>query len=302
MKPELKQIQERTLIVAKEFKRVCQKHNLRYFMGCGTLLGAVRHKGFIPWDDDMDFYMPRSDYNKLIEIDNLDSINHTSNGFDSQFIFKHWHKTSNYIWDFGKLEDKTTTAIESTIAYNNVNYKSGIGIDIFILDGGGDDECSAKEHFMKLAKCAGRRYDKYWHAKASDRNKPIIKQCKQLILDTRRQLLRFESVMNYFKNKATKLSSLYDFDTSTYVCSPFTLLVNPNAIHKRDDFLPSIELPFGDTTFNAPNNYHTYLTKLYGDYMTPPPLEEQTGHLPYYVNLNLPFEEYNAPYIKKNSL
>lgn len=126
-------IQNKLLNVAKEFKRVCEKNNLKYYMACGTLLGAVRHNGFIPWDDDMDFYMPREDYNKLIEIDRLG----LSNGFSKQFIFKHWNKTKNYIWNFGKLEDKNTTCIESTIADNKINYKSGIGIDIFILDGGG---------------------------------------------------------------------------------------------------------------------------------------------------------------------
>lgn len=65
----MNELQNRVLSVGKEFKRVCDENNLRYFMSCGTLLGAVRHKGFIPWDDDMDFYMPRSDYLKLIELD-----------------------------------------------------------------------------------------------------------------------------------------------------------------------------------------------------------------------------------------
>ena len=134
---DLRKLQLKTLEVAKEFKRVCEKHNLRYFMGCGTLLGAVRHKGFIPWDDDMDFYMPKDDYEKLVEIDKLDSIQGRNEGFNKPFIFKHWDKTENYIWNFGKLENINTTCIESTIANKNVNYKSGIGIDIFILVGGG---------------------------------------------------------------------------------------------------------------------------------------------------------------------
>lgn len=293
----LKQVQQKTLDVAKEFKRVCEKHNLRYFMSCGTLLGAVRHKGFIPWDDDMDFYMPRSDYEKLVELDALDMKNNTEEVFNKKFIFKHWDKTPNYIWNFGKIEDTTTTAIESTIAQNNVKYKSGLGIDIFILDGGGNDPIEAKEHFRKLTKYAGRRYEKYWKAKASDRNKFPIKQIKQMILDARSKLL-FQPVLDYFKKKAQKECQKYDFDHSDIIASPFVLCVYPNATHHINDFLPSIMLDFEDTKFPAPINYKAYLERLYGDYMTPPPLKDRTGHMPYYIDLNLPFEEYDAPYWK----
>lgn len=294
----LKEIQARTLEIGKEFKRVCEKHNLRYYMSCGTLLGAVRHKGFIPWDDDMDFYMPRSDYEKLVEIDRLDSINRTNEGFDNKFIFKHWDKTQNYIWNFGKLEDTTTTAIESTIAKYNVNYKSGLGIDIFILDGGGNDENASRKHFSEITRCGGRRYDKYWQAKASPRNPFPIRQIKQMILDARRQALRFDFIMDYFKNKSKKLSHVYNFDTSKFIASPFVLCVYPNSYHKLEDFMPYIELDFEGTKFRAPNNYDAYLTRLYGDYMTPPPIEKRTGHMPYFVDLNLPFSQYKAPYIK----
>ena len=126
----LRNLQLKTLEVAKEFKRVCEKHNLRYFMGCGTLLGAVRHKGFIPWDDDMDFYMPKDDYEKLVEIDRLENI------FKEKFIFKHWDKTQNYVCNYARLEDSTTTCISQGIASRNIDYKGGVGVDIFVLIGG----------------------------------------------------------------------------------------------------------------------------------------------------------------------
>ena len=127
----LRNLQLKTLEVAKEFKRVCEKHNLRYFMGCGTLLGAVRHKGFIPWDDDMDFYMPKDDYEKLVEIDRLD------NEFGEKFILKHWDNTKNYVCNYARLEDSTTTCISQGIASRNIDYKGGVGVDIFVLIGGG---------------------------------------------------------------------------------------------------------------------------------------------------------------------
>ncbi|PAF45193.1 LicD family protein [Helicobacter sp. 11S02596-1] len=277
MDPQLlKRLQEKTLDVAKEFKRVCEKYQLRYFMSCGTLLGAVRHKGFIPWDDDMDFYMPRQDYEKLLELDRQDYLNQTHQVFNSKFILKHWNKTQNYIWNFAKLEDTTTTCIESTIAKNNVKYKSGLGIDIFILDGGGNDPEEAKKHFHKLLKYGNLRYQKYWEAKVSDRNKFPIKQIKQAILTTRSKLL-FNPVLKYFQHKIELLSQKYKFDDSQIVASGFVLGVYQNAIHYLKDFQPTLQLDFEDTQFPAPNNYNAYLTRLYNDYMIPPPSSKEPG-------------------------
>lgn len=104
--------------------------------------------------------------------------------------------------------------------------------------------------------------------------------------------------MEHFKQKQKELYLKYDFDTSEFIASSFVLSVYKNAYHKKEDFMPYIELEFEDTTFRAPNNYQVYLERLYKDYMTPPPEEERTGHMPYYVNFNLPFSEYDAPYIK----
>lgn len=164
--------------------------------------------------------------------------------------------------------------------------------------GGGSDKNQAREHFLLMAKLANRRYDKYWKAKASNRNPFPIKQLKQIILDSRRELLRFDFVMNYFKNKFQNLENKYDFDKSRYITSAFVLNVYQGALHEYKDFMPYIELDFEDTKFNAPNNYDTYLKRLYGDYMTLPPIEERIGHMPYFVDLNLAFEKYDAPYIK----
>lgn len=278
-------IQKKLLEIAKEFIKICETHNLRYYASSGTLLGAVRHKGFIPWDDDMDFYMPRSDYNKLIELDKKGC-------FKDQYIFKHWDKTKNYIWNFGKIEDTQTTCIESTIAEHGVDYKSGIGIDIFILDGGGDKQMSSKIHFDKMTKCASRRYDKYWNQKS---NNPL----KRLVQSMRRSVFTSQFFMEYFKNKHDELAHKYNFDDSKFIASAFVLCTCDKSYHTYSDFEPSIIMPFEDIYIKCPNNYKAYLERLYGDYMTPPPESERTGHMPYFVDLNLPFEEYDAPYIKK---
>ena len=164
--------------------------------------------------------------------------------------------------------------------------------------GGGSDKNQARAYFLAMSKYANRRYDKYWKAKASDRNPFPIKQLKQFILDSRRELLRFDFVMDYFKNKVKNLESKYDFDKSKYIASAFTFNLYQDTLHEYKDFMPCIKLDFEDTTFNAPNNYDIYLKRLYGDYMKLPPIEERTGHMPYFIDLNLAFEKYDAPYIK----
>ena len=147
-------------------------------------------------------------------------------------------------------------------------------------------------------KYANMRYSKYWKPQVSPKNPPIIKEIKQLILNTRSKVMYFESIMQYLKNKYKNLQNRFEFNESNFIASPFVCSVYENAVHEYSDFFPSIELEFEDTTFRAPNNYDVYLKKLYGDYMTPPPLEKRTGHMPYYLNLDLPFEKYEAPYIK----
>ena len=147
-------------------------------------------------------------------------------------------------------------------------------------------------------KYANIRYSKYWKPQASNHNHPLIKKIKQAILNTRSKAMHFESIMEYLKNRYKKLTNKFDFEESKFIASPFVCSVYENAFHEYEDFFPSIELEFEDTSFSAPNNYDAYLRRLYGDYMTPPPKEERTGHMPYYLNLDLPFEKYEAPYIK----
>lgn len=147
-------------------------------------------------------------------------------------------------------------------------------------------------------KYANIRYSKYWEPQVSPKNPFPLKQIKKLVLTLRSKAMNFEFAMNYFKNKYKKLANEFDFYKSSFIASPFVCSVYENAFHEFSDFFPSIELEFEDTTFSAPNSYDAYLKRLYGDYMTPPPLKERMGHMPYYVNLNLPFSKYEAPYIK----
>ena len=122
------ELQNRLLIMLKWFHEFCVEHNLRYFALGGTLLGAIRHKGFIPWDDDIDVGMPRADYNKLMEL---------SDQIQSPYVLETPQSPAkDFIYAYCKLFNTDTTLIEK----RKKNMKRVIYIDIFPLDGLGNDE------------------------------------------------------------------------------------------------------------------------------------------------------------------
>ena len=118
-------LQKKELELFKAFARVCEKHGLRYFLVGGSALGAIRHKGFIPWDDDIDVGMPRKDYDKFMEL---------QSEFEGTPYFIQNYKTDPcYVYNYGKLRDSSTTFIEYTYKNHRINH--GVWVDIFPIDG-----------------------------------------------------------------------------------------------------------------------------------------------------------------------
>src|SRR5690554_3302921 len=117
---ELKQVIRENLQAIHEF---CEEYGLTYYLSDGTLLGAIRHKGMIPWDDDADICMPREDYNKLLEL---------SSKLPEPYKIGHYSLDSNYIYPFIKFMNSSTEVVEY---FGKNTYKAGVWVDIFPLDG-----------------------------------------------------------------------------------------------------------------------------------------------------------------------
>lgn len=256
---EIKTIELSLLI---EFDSLCKKNNLYYTLCGGTLLGAVRHKGFIPWDDDIDVLMPRPDYDRL-----LNNINIDQSGLPSYMKIVSWKDgTSNY--PFIRLIDKRTKV--DVEHFNTDLNGSHIWLDIFPIDG----NPSAKKELYKIyRKMKFLRRILYIKLSEGKKGKTFFKSLLKPILIKCLKIVSFKSLCRRMNN----LAKSYDFADSEYIGG--TLWgYGPQERIKKSGYMQGVLLEFEGERFNAPSNYKEYLTGLYQDYMVLPPEEQRTVH------------------------
>lgn len=256
---EIKNIELQLLV---DFDRFCKENNLYYTLCGGTLLGAIRHKGFIPWDDDIDVLMPRPDYERLINNIKIDY-----NCFLEYEKVLHW-KNGSLNYPFIKLVD-TRTVLDAAY-YNSDLGVNNIWIDIFPIDGNPADS-------RKLKKIYNRSlyFRKILCIKLAQRGegKTLIKRILKPLLINLLSLLSFSKLCKYIDD----LSKTYDFDESKYIGGILWGYGPQERIDKKEYMTP-IKVEFEGHLFNAPSNYHEYLSGLYKDYMQLPPEDQRTVH------------------------
>lgn len=238
----LRERQLEYLRILKELDRYCIENNLRYYMACGTLIGAVRHKGFIPWDDDLDVFMPRPDYMHLIK-------EYCSDDFTLHTIYN----DKAHPFNFGRL---CSNNVYTTIGHKKVY---AFGIDVYVINGAP----SSRDEQMKH-KDATFVYIKRKSKMEAFRNALA-----------RRDLWPYKGLefplMNKVLMKAEKEFAKYDFDSSDFIW-PYG---GGRLIMRKENYGTPIRLQFEDGFFLAPEHYHDVLTLAYGDYMTLPPEEKR---------------------------
>lgn len=286
--------QERLLNILIELKRVSDKYNLRYFLDCGTLLGAIRHKGFIPWDDDIDIGMPLDDYLKLLEL--------AKGGvFKDDFFLSHFDNTDKFIWEFAKLVDKNTTCIESIFEFFRSDYKSGIWIDIFPFIGCGDDINNAKAHLFTLKQYLDKWYSHFWEVDF-DYNGSGARFRRFLY----RRVYCFFHLLSHtpynrvWKHKVKSLMKKYSFEDSQFVASSFFIDKSMTCLIRKDMLFPLSKALFQGYKFSIPNDFNKYLTNMYGDYLQIPKQEDRIVHPIAFLDLDLPFNDFNYDLIDKS--
>lgn len=260
-KRDTKKIQESTLDILKAVAKVCDENGLTYYLTGGSLLGAVRHSGFIPWDDDIDIAMPRADYEKLTKI--------ADDELPSRFKFAHFSKAfidGDFVSGNVRVLDQKVTLIRQQA---KIESQTHTWIDIFPLDGMPKGKVKRMFHYY---------YFMFWYVmmrfssfeqtvNLSKPNRPLIERVViRLILathfggawDTKKILRRME-----------KISMKYPFEYSDTIFSPYGAYRKKEIIPRRW-FARRILITFEDSEFYAPSEYHEELKHYYGDYMTPP--------------------------------
>ena len=256
---EMKQIELRIL---KQIHSICEAQGLRYFLVGGTLLGAVRHKGFIPWDDDIDIGMPRADYERFIDY----CLSH-----EVPFNVMCNRSNEKYGYLYAKAMAPDTVIHEKSS--NRYNVEQGIFVDIFPVDGLGDTQEEAVKRLNKTRFNRELLVAANWKRFSRSKTRAIYYEPIRLAFFCMSRASSFGKLIR-------KIEACYDkdgFDKKAYVGSVCGAYRN-REIMPKVVVEETVDLPFEDGVFKCPKDYDTYLTRIYGDYMKLPPEEKRITH------------------------
>ncbi len=249
---EIKKIE---IDILSDVANFCDKNGLTYFLAYGTLIGAVRHNGFIPWDDDIDIQMPRRDYNFL--------INHYNENNKRYKLIAPTDTCARH--SFVKIIDTKTIKIESGIDYKN-GYL-GIDIDVFPIDGQPEDE----NEYIKWFDCLQGYYKKFVRAVAK-KNNNILKRFYNWII------VFFAGGKNGIYKRTIALHERYSFEKSEFIGTIESAFNSSKNRFDKSCYAGTINVSFENKIFKIPVGYDTILYKMYGDYMKLPDEKERITH------------------------
>lgn len=271
---KIEEIKKLELAILKSVSEYCDKCQIRYYLGGGTLLGAVRHKGFIPWDDDIDIMMPRPDYIRFIE---------GFNGYNHTYFVKSVENDSSYVYTMAKVYDNRTYLIDNTLR-KSLPY-AGVFIDIFPIDGLPCSEVRQKLFFKEqellnvILHASGMKY-RYSHRYVDSKDrfshlKGFIRTILKFIAISIFAFLPAAKLAKYINNNSMK----YDYEVSQFI-GAIVDCRHGGASEKmpKKEFEKRILFDFENNKFWGTGIYDFYLSSLYGDYMTPPSKENCLPH------------------------
>lgn len=254
---ELKQIQEIQKELIGEVKRICTKCGIHFNMVGGTMLGAIRHKGYIPWDDDADIGFLRTEYEKFREACKKE-LDH------EKYYMQDLRDTKGYRWGYGKLRRKNTAFVR--LGQEFMPYEQGIAIDLMPFDNVPDHWLARKVHFF----CCFLYRKLFWSEIGSRVENNLLKKCiykAMRLIPMDRTVKSFQRFIDRGQKKETKLVRILTFPT-------------PKGIdgYDRRWYTQLAKYQFDDIVLPGAADYDGYLTVKYGDYMKLPPIEKRKTH------------------------
>lgn len=258
-------VQNESIEMLNQVADICEAEGFTYYLAYGTLIGAVRHQGFIPWDDDVDIMMPRDDYNRFIDYFTINA-----NVLKPLELFTP-QNNENYPYMIARVSNSRYVLDVD----NEKPYGIGIFIDIYPLDGMGET--------IDYAKCLKTKVNRnislgflstrlhYQRDNTKSQLKMLLKYPAFLYSHIRGK--------NYFFDKIQKTADSVSYAKSNYIgCLVWGSDDGVKGIFKKELFDRTIQVPFGSYKFRIPENYDAILKQLYGDYMQQPSEKERTGH------------------------
>jgi lipopolysaccharide cholinephosphotransferase len=275
---ELKRLQACQLEMLKACIKVCERHKLRYFLLGGSALGAVRHSGFIPWDDDVDIGMPRPDYTRFLSI--------AKNELSPHLFLQTRETDAAYPMQFAKLRDSRTTFRQENVAHLDMNH--GVALDIFPLD-----SCAASATRTKIRLLAFKAIRAVYQSKFGLRRGRRFEQIAVSVTAAIFRVGMLERMMRMVMEGG-------GYDESAQVvnwCGSW----GAKEIVQGTIFGAGKDMRFEDVTARVPAEVHLYLSALYGEYMRMPPEEKRVPpHTADLIDLDSPYTIYQ-PKEKKYS-
>ena len=269
---KMKKVWAIELDLLARFSEICIKHKLTFWVGFGTLLGTIRHKGFIPWDDDMDVWMPREDYNKLISL----KLN-----LEEPYFFQTTLNDDDYYSSFARLRNSNTTGI---LVSKNNKCNNGIYIDIYPLDAADKNEFVqwVVSKYIKV-------YNVFAHAYAFNINpSPIAKIIHWWL---KRPYIKYDLRKTYKKVDRLAQRNCWK-DANKVGLIVFNPYKHKKNFYRKKSFLDTEMMDFEGLKVPVPSGYEDILTILYGDYMKFPPIEKRGTWHQFVFEPDIPYKEY----------
>lgn len=290
MNQNLSEIQQILLQVFKHFVTFCAENKIQYFAAYGTIIGAVRHNGFIPWDDDIDVFMKRKDYDRFVSLrNNVKKPYKIATYLDgkSPYPFTKFYTTEGTIWE-----------------YAHFPFITGPWIDVFPLDECEGTKDNATLEAFHYATWKYRKAVAYasWKEIGSDLFRGNIMGASVKIIKKVRYAPFRKMYINQIREAEDSLRAVHGNGLGDYSTAV------TNEVFPKSWFEKALQIPFEDTAISVPVGYHLFLSFLYGDYMQLPSEEKRKNHCPYFIDLGRSLtkeeilKEYKSQLVDKQSL